>query len=166
MSACSFSTLRLNLVLTHGIAPDVHGGVHIFSPHPLLVKSMFKCKILVLLLLYCMDTFSLRLMPVQELKKNSRAQVTCKVVGFRFFLTHRSKSTLVQPTESRELYTHRTIVERENKSPTAIAPRRPDNRRELRVHATTVYLYVCIVITYSRSIRINRKVANPVHMIN
>ena len=32
MSACSFSTLRLNLVLTHGIAPDVHGGVHIF-PH-------------------------------------------------------------------------------------------------------------------------------------
>ena len=32
VSACSFSTLRLNLVLTHGIAPDVHGGVHIF-PH-------------------------------------------------------------------------------------------------------------------------------------
>ena len=31
VSACSFSTLRLNLVLTHGIAPDVHGGVHIFS---------------------------------------------------------------------------------------------------------------------------------------
>ena len=29
--ACSFSTLRLNLVLTHGIAPDVHGDVHIFS---------------------------------------------------------------------------------------------------------------------------------------
>ena len=32
LSACSFSTLRLNLVLTHGILPDVHGGVHIFSP--------------------------------------------------------------------------------------------------------------------------------------
>ena len=32
MSACSFSTLRLNLVLTHGILPDVHGGVHIFLP--------------------------------------------------------------------------------------------------------------------------------------
>ena len=31
VAACSFSTLRLNLVLTHGIAPDVHGGVHIFS---------------------------------------------------------------------------------------------------------------------------------------
>ena len=26
--ACSFSTLRLNLVLTHGISPDFHGGVH------------------------------------------------------------------------------------------------------------------------------------------
>ena len=33
VSACSFSTVRLNLVLTHGIAPGVHGGVHIFSPH-------------------------------------------------------------------------------------------------------------------------------------
>ena len=32
MSACSFSTLRLNLVLAHGIAPDVYGGVHIFLP--------------------------------------------------------------------------------------------------------------------------------------
>ena len=28
----SFFTFRLNLVLTHGIAPDVHGGVHIFLP--------------------------------------------------------------------------------------------------------------------------------------
>ena len=34
MSAGSFSTLKLNLMLTHGIPPDVHGGVHIFlSPH-------------------------------------------------------------------------------------------------------------------------------------
>ena len=31
VSARSFSTLRLNLVLTRGIAPDVHGGVHRFS---------------------------------------------------------------------------------------------------------------------------------------
>ena len=45
---------------------------------------------------------------------------------------------------------------------TAITPRCPDNRRELRVHATTVYMYVCIVITYSR-VQINRKVANPFH---
>ena len=36
MSACSFSTLRLNLVLTHGIAPDVYGSIHIFFPHPLI----------------------------------------------------------------------------------------------------------------------------------
>ena len=27
-SACSFSTLRLDLVLTHGIPPDFGGGVH------------------------------------------------------------------------------------------------------------------------------------------
>ena len=32
--------------------------------------------------------FPLRLMPVQELKKNSRVQVTSKTVAFRFFLTH------------------------------------------------------------------------------
>ena len=31
-SACSFSTLRLNLVLTRGIPPDFHGGVHLFIP--------------------------------------------------------------------------------------------------------------------------------------
>ena len=55
VSACSFSTLRLNLVLTHGIAPDVHGGVHIFS-HTHYDLKYFKYKILVLLLLYCMDT--------------------------------------------------------------------------------------------------------------
>ena len=121
VSACSFSTLRLNLVLTHGIAPDVHGGVHIFLPphtigsvqglsghaiayrlrslprvrwhrasivlkvvrvtgtafaspwtncycvplfsqthywYQVPVRSMFKYKILVLLLLYCIDMFS------------------------------------------------------------------------------------------------------------
>ena len=50
MSACSFSTLRQNLVLTHGIAPDVHGGIHIFIfPTPTTIQSMFKYKILVLL---------------------------------------------------------------------------------------------------------------------
>ena len=32
MSFCSTSRLRLNLVLTHGITPDVHGGVHLFLP--------------------------------------------------------------------------------------------------------------------------------------
>ena len=31
-SACSFSTLRLNLVLTHGIPLDFCGGVHLFIP--------------------------------------------------------------------------------------------------------------------------------------
>ena len=44
----------------------------------------------------------------------------------------------------------------------AITPRCPDNRRELRVHATTVYMYVCIVMTYSK-VQINQKVANPAH---
>ena len=28
-SDCSFSILRLNLVLTHGIPPDFRGGVHL-----------------------------------------------------------------------------------------------------------------------------------------
>ena len=62
------------------------------------------------------------------------------------------------------MHTHRTIADEEEKSPTAITPKCPDNRRELRVHATTVYMYVpvCIVITYSR-VQINQKVANPVH---
>ena len=55
VSACSFSILRLNLVLTHGIAPDVHGSVHIFSHTHYDIKYS-KYKILVLLLLYCMDT--------------------------------------------------------------------------------------------------------------
>ena len=31
-SSCLFSTLRLNLVLTHGIPTAVRGGVHIFKP--------------------------------------------------------------------------------------------------------------------------------------
>ena len=31
-SACSFSTLRLNLVLTQGIPPDFRGGVYLFKP--------------------------------------------------------------------------------------------------------------------------------------
>ena len=63
------------------------------------------------------------------------------------------------------LHTHQTIVEGENKSTTAITPRCPDNRRELRVHATTVVVVVVVVITYSRG-EINRKVANPVHIIS
>ena len=29
-SACSFSILRLNLVLTHGITPDSRGGIHVY----------------------------------------------------------------------------------------------------------------------------------------
>ena len=40
MSACSFSILTLNLVLTHGIPPDVHGGVHIFLPAPHTTRSV------------------------------------------------------------------------------------------------------------------------------
>ena len=36
VSACSFSILRLNLVLTRGIPPDVRGGLHLLSlPYPL-----------------------------------------------------------------------------------------------------------------------------------
>ena len=33
MSACSFSILTLNLVLTHGVPLDVRGGNHIFYHH-------------------------------------------------------------------------------------------------------------------------------------
>ena len=108
--------------------------------------------------------FPLRLVPVQELKKNSRVEVTCKTVALRFFL-YRSKSTLVQPTESRELHTDRTIVDGEKKSPTAITSRCPDNWRKLRVHPTTVVVVVVVVIIYSR-VQINRKVANLVHIIS
>ena len=67
--------------------------------------------------------------------------------------------------ESRELHTHGTIVDGEKNPPTAITPRCPDYRWELRVHATTVVVVVVVVITYSR-VQINRKVANPVHMIS
>ena len=56
VSACSFSTLRLNLVLTHGIAPDVHGGVHIFSHTHYDIKVSSKYEISVLQLLYCIGT--------------------------------------------------------------------------------------------------------------
>ena len=168
MSACSFSTLRLNLVLTYGIAPDVHNGVHIFSRTHYDIKYVQIQNISITSAVLYGHVLPLRLMPAQELKKNSRVQVTCKTVAFRFFLTHtwyRSKNTPVQPTESRELHTHRTIVDEEKKSPTPIAPRCPDNRRELRVHATTVVVVVIVVITYSR-VQINRKVGNPVHMIS
>ena len=107
--------------------------------------------------------FPLRLMPVQELKKLASASKLCCVQIFP--KTYRSKNTLVQPMESRELHTHRTIVDGENKSPTAITPRCPDDRRELRVHATIVVVFV-VVITYYSRVQINRKVANPVHMIS
>ena len=30
VSACSFSILRLHLVLTHGVPPDFRGGVYLF----------------------------------------------------------------------------------------------------------------------------------------
>ena len=41
MSACSFSILiTLNLVLTHGIPPEFHGGVHIFLPAPHTIGSV------------------------------------------------------------------------------------------------------------------------------
>ena len=101
---------------------------------------MFKYKILGLLLLCCMDTFSpCDLCLYKNLKKLASMQVTCKTVAF---------STLVQPTESRELHTHRTIVDGEKKSTTARTPRCPDNRRELGVHATTVVVVVVFVITY------------------
>ena len=43
MSVCSFPILTLNLVLTHGIRSDVHGGVHIYllAPHTVgLVPSL------------------------------------------------------------------------------------------------------------------------------
>ena len=43
---------------------------------------------------------------------------------------------------------------RNPRSMPATTPRYPDNRRELRVHAT-VYTYACVVITYSR-VQINR----------
>ena len=40
MSACSVSILTLNLVLTLGIPPNVHGGVHIFLPTPHTIRSV------------------------------------------------------------------------------------------------------------------------------
>ena len=74
--------------------------------------------------------------------------VTCTTVCVQIFLnTLRCKSTLAQSTGSRELRTQRTIVDGEKKYLTVITPRCPDNRRELRVHATTVVIVV--VITYS-----------------
>ena len=104
-------------------------------------------------------------MPVQEFLKNTRVQVTCKTVAFRLFLTHIEVRVPWFSLRSRvRLHTHRTIVDGEKKSPTAITPRCPDNRHELRVHATIVDVVV-VVITYSR-VQINWKVANPFHMIS
>ena len=65
VSAYSFSTLRLNLVLTHGIAPDVDGGVHIFSHTHYDIKYIQNTKYQYY---YCCTVWA-RLMPVQELKK-------------------------------------------------------------------------------------------------
>ena len=67
VSACSFSTLRLNLVLTRGIAPDVHGGVHIFSHTHYDIKYVENTKYQYY---YC--TVWARLMPVQEFFKKPR----------------------------------------------------------------------------------------------
>ena len=40
-SACSFSTLRLNLVLTRGVTPDFRSGVHLFFLHTPSGQSRF-----------------------------------------------------------------------------------------------------------------------------
>ena len=48
--ACSFSILRLNLVLTHGIPPDFRGGVNLFIPSyaigsvPSLLGNAIACR--------------------------------------------------------------------------------------------------------------------------
>ena len=53
-----------------------------------------------------------------QLRRKHPLQVTCKTVAFKFFLTHSEvRGTLVQPTESRELHTHRTIADGGKKSP-------------------------------------------------
>ena len=39
-SACSFSSLRLNMVLTHGIPPDFRGGVNILFIPPYAIGSV------------------------------------------------------------------------------------------------------------------------------
>ena len=103
-------------------------------PHPLRYKVSSKYEISVLQLLYCMGT------------SYACTRIKKKLASI-FLNTLRSKSTLVQSTGSRELHTHQTTVDGEKKSPTVITPRCPDNRRELRVHATTV-VFVVVVITY------------------
>ena len=40
MSAFSFSILTLNLVLTHGIAPEFRGSVHLILPAPHTIESV------------------------------------------------------------------------------------------------------------------------------
>ena len=40
MSACLFSILTLNRMLTHGIPPEFRGGVHIFLPAPHTIGSV------------------------------------------------------------------------------------------------------------------------------
>ena len=71
----------------------------------------------------------------------------------------------VAPVAQRYHVTSDTLGREFDPGTTAITPRCPDNRRELRVHATTVVVVVAVVIIYSR-VQINRKVANPVHMIS
>ena len=114
---------------------------------------MFKYKILVLLLLYCfMNTFSPSDCLYENLKKTRKdcciVQVTCKTVAFRFFLTHSEVRVPWFSLRSRVSYTHRTIADGKKKSPTAISPRCPDNRRELRVHATTVYICMYVLSSH------------------
>ena len=65
VSARSFSTLRLNQVLAHGVAPDVHGGVHIFSHTHYDIKYV---QIQHISTKYYCCTVWTRLMPVQEIK--------------------------------------------------------------------------------------------------
>ena len=47
---------------------------------------------------------------------------------------------------------------------TLLTPRCPNNRRELRVHAT-VYIYACVVITYS-GVQINRVSSSILSMVS
>ena len=51
-SACSFSILRLNLVLTHGVPPDFHGGsIYIFKL-PYATRSVYVCMYISMVITY------------------------------------------------------------------------------------------------------------------
>ena len=57
-SACSFSTLRLKLVLTHGIPPDFRRGVHLLLPPNVIgsVPSLSDHKIAYRWLFHCRES--------------------------------------------------------------------------------------------------------------